>query len=61
MWESMLVWRRENRADSIHEWFVFHERAEYDKLYPTGLHRTDKEVRCTGRAIQQQRYGRIGQ
>lgn len=44
MWESMLVWRRENRADTINTWFVFHERQEYDKLYPTGLHKTDKKA-----------------
>lgn len=42
----MLVWRRENRADNINDWFVFTERAEYDKVYPTGLHKTDKKVRA---------------
>lgn len=48
MWEGMISWRRENRVDNIHEWFVFHERSEYEKVFPTGLHKTDKEVsaRC---------------
>lgn len=44
MWEAMLAWRREMRADTIHEWFNFPERDAYNKIYPTGLHQVDREV-----------------
>lgn len=44
MWDNMLAWRRENRVDTIRDWFVFYERKEYDLVFPTGLHKTDKEV-----------------
>ncbi|KAG2449878.1 hypothetical protein HYH02_005400 [Chlamydomonas schloesseri] len=55
MWEGMITWRRENRVDSIHEWFVFLERAEYEKVFPTGLHKTDKE----GHPVLIQQLGRV--
>ncbi|PNH11335.1 SEC14 cytosolic factor [Tetrabaena socialis] len=44
MWEAMQTWRRENRVDTIHEWFHFNERADVDRVFPTGLHMTDKEL-----------------
>ncbi|PNW70397.1 hypothetical protein CHLRE_17g718100v5 [Chlamydomonas reinhardtii] len=55
MWEGMISWRRENRVDNIHEWFVFHERSEYEKVFPTGLHKTDKE----GHPVLIQQLGRV--
>lgn len=48
MWEAMLAWRRELRVDTIHEWFSFNERDAYNKIYPTGLHQVDREVRRAG-------------
>ncbi|GFR48483.1 hypothetical protein Agub_g10379 [Astrephomene gubernaculifera] len=55
MWDAMLAWRKENRVDNIHDWFVFKERAEYDRVFPTGLHKTDKE----GHPILIQQLGRV--
>ncbi|KAG2437928.1 hypothetical protein HXX76_005544 [Chlamydomonas incerta] len=55
MWEGMIAWRRENRVDNIHDWFVFHERSEYEKVFPTGLHKTDKE----GHPVLIQQLGRV--
>ncbi|EFJ49168.1 hypothetical protein VOLCADRAFT_32102, partial [Volvox carteri f. nagariensis] len=55
MWDSMLAWRRENRVDTIRDWFVFHERPDYDRVFPTGLHKTDKE----GHPVLIQQLGRV--
>ncbi|GIL44863.1 hypothetical protein Vafri_2312 [Volvox africanus] len=55
MWDGMLAWRRENRVQTIHDWFVFHERKEYDRVFPTGLHKTDKE----GHPVLIQQLGRV--
>ncbi|GLC39215.1 hypothetical protein PLESTM_000864700 [Pleodorina starrii] len=55
MWDGMRAWRRENRVDTIRDWFVFNERREYDRLFPTGLHKTDKE----GHPVLIQQLGRV--
>ncbi|GIM00896.1 hypothetical protein Vretimale_5807 [Volvox reticuliferus] len=55
MWDGMLAWRRENRVETIHDWFVFHERKDYDRVFPTGLHKTDKE----GHPVLIQQLGRV--
>ncbi|KAG2493547.1 hypothetical protein HYH03_008361 [Edaphochlamys debaryana] len=55
MWDAMLAWRRENRVDSINSWFSFKEKADYDRIFPTGLHKTDKE----GHPVLYQQLGRV--
>ncbi len=51
MWTAMLTWRRENRVDTIHDWFVFHEKRDFDRVFPTGLHKTDRNVSLLRRGL----------
>lgn len=45
MWTQMVAWRQQHGADDILTHFDFVERPAFLKVYTTGLHKTDRQVR----------------